>query len=132
MNIRTLISQIFGFPSFSEFEWNMIIARDSITKNLREVDLYMFDDFEIKDKINNLRQELDNDATIINTSSENLDYSYPMIKTRFDDADAEVIPHHWRGIDPLLYHLFIWSVIKLSIFEMSDESSNSAKILNHK
>lgn len=108
------------------------IARDSINKNLREVDLYMFDDPEIKDKINSLRQELDNDATIINTSSENLDYSYPMIKTRFDDADSEVIPHHWRGIEPLLYHLFIWAAIKLSIFEMSDESSNSAKILNHK
>jgi hypothetical protein len=123
---------VFGFPKFSEFEWNMIIARESINKNLREVDIYMFDDPEIKDKINELKHALDNDATIINTSSENLDYSYPIIKTKFDDADAEAIPYHWKGIDPLLYNLLIWAVIKLSILEMTDESSNNTKLLNHK
>ncbi|CAI2369560.1 unnamed protein product [Moneuplotes crassus] len=134
--IRTLICAAFGFCSFSEFEWNMIIDHNTIMKNLNEVDIYMFDDEEIKDQISVLQRELDNDETIMDVSlGDKLDFSYPVIKTRYDDADIENIPHHVQGIDPLLYHLLIWATLKNSILEMSDEdlkNENSQKLLQHK
>lgn len=92
----------------------MITDPDKIGRNLREVELFMFDDPDIKDDIYQFKQDLHNDHTLLNISAhEGTDYSYPVIKNRFDDVDSESIPHHWKNIDPLLYHLVIWAIFKV-------------------
>mmetsp|Transcript_6711 Transcript_6711/g.5842 ORF Transcript_6711/g.5842 Transcript_6711/m.5842 type:complete len:115 (+) Transcript_6711:375-719(+) len=114
----------------------MIIDKSRIISNLNDVDLYMFDDKDIQAEIEELKQELDNDQTIIDASIDNSqDFSYPLIKNRFDDADVENIPHHLKSIDPLHYHLMVWAVIRLSILEMIDEdngSDHNIKLIIHK
>ena len=110
VKIQKLISKVFGFSDFSQYEWNFIIDPDYISRNLREVELFMFDDEQVKAELFSLKQDLHNDFTIENQSSDN--YGYPMIKNRFDEIDFKVIPHHWKNIDPLLYHLLVWAIIK--------------------
>lgn len=102
------LGNIFNSTDFPHFEWNMIIDKERIGRNLREVEIYMFDDAQIKEQIFVLRQDLQNDHTIMQASIDELDNPYPVIKNRFDDVDIEAIPHHWQNISPLLYHLFIW------------------------
>ena len=76
--IRTLICGVFGFPSFSEFEWNMIIDENKIIKNLNEVDIYMFDDNEIREQIKDFQRELNNDATVVDDAVEKIEnFPYP-------------------------------------------------------
>lgn len=134
--IQRVVCKAFGFPDYSEFEWNMIVDKERIGKNLREVEVFMFDDPEIQEELNVLKQDLHNDVTILNVSTEeNQNFDYPVIKNRYDDVDMESIPFHWQNIDPLLYHLLIWAVLKQSVLEMSDEDSNieyQTKLLTHK
>jgi len=134
--IQTLICKVFGFPEYSEFEWNLITNNSKIVRNLKDVELFMFDDPDIKEQINSLKVDFEKDQSVLNTSMEHKETNwYPIIKSRYDDIDFGGIPHHWQGIDPLLYHLLIWGMIMLSIYESTEEVlqlDHQTKKANHK
>lgn len=83
----------------------------------------MFDDPDIKDELAKLKMDLMNDVSCQNLAFDKEEYDYPVIRNRYDDIDYESIPHHWSSINPLLYHLLIWALIKNSILELTDEDS---------